>query len=376
MSPSMTSLRSKRKAVPDNTSSPSSHSLRPEESGQQSNDGVGENPDKPSSAGTQPGNAAAPVSIEQSVKTFRLFEILRDGDTTAISKAISECQDSQNEQNSTSILHLAIQCAEPQVVDFILSGGGAIDINARDRDGNTPLHLAAQLGRLSVVRELLDRPDINDTIANYNGQSPLNLARTPEIFQALQLSRSLFLDSKTKEIQTLVAQGDYEALERLLAEPRAEGILDVNCLELVTDRATTVSGGTLLHEAARKKDTKLIQILLMRGADPFRRDKKGKLPQDVTKDDKTRSIVKKSPAAVMAQRGIQEKAILGNMSGQPPGEVAIGGKESREMKGYLKKWTNYTTGYKLRWFVLEDGVMSYYKHQGWFSLSAGHTHRY
>lgn len=34
------------------------------------------------------------------------------------------------------------------------------------------------------------------------------------------------------------------------------------------------------------------------------------------------------------------------------------------MKGYLKKWTNYTTGYKLRWFVLEDGVLSYYKQQG------------
>jgi hypothetical protein len=33
------------------------------------------------------------------------------------------------------------------------------------------------------------------------------------------------------------------------------------------------------------------------------------------------------------------------------------------MKGYLKKWTNYTSGYKLRWFVLEEGVMSYYKHQ-------------
>ena len=34
------------------------------------------------------------------------------------------------------------------------------------------------------------------------------------------------------------------------------------------------------------------------------------------------------------------------------------------MKGYLKKWTNYTGGWKLRWFVLEDGVLSYYKHQG------------
>lgn len=319
--------------------------------------------------------AKSTMSIEQSVRTFRLFEILRSGDTTAISKAIKECAEPQAQGTpplGTSILHLAIQCAEPQVVEFVLSSSADLDINARDRDGNTPLHLAAQLGRVAIVRELLEHPGINDSIANYNGQIPLDLARTPEIFQQLQLSRSIFLDGKTKEMRCLVGQGDYEKLERLLVEPRVEGVLDVNSLDLVTDRTTVITGGTLLHEAARKKDTKLIQILLMHGADPFRRDRKGKLPQDVTKDDRTRAIVKKSPAAVIAQRGIQEKAILGSSAGQGnlarpgSGETIMGGKDAREMKGYLKKWTNYTSGYKLRWFVLEDGVMSYYKHQGMF----------
>ena len=62
-------------------------------------------------------------------------------------------------------------------------------------------------------------------------------------------------------------------------------------------------------------------------------------------------------------------SILGSTSSQAgPSSAAIegilGGKESREMKGYLKKWTNYTGGWKLRWFVLEEGVLSYYKHQG------------
>ncbi|KKZ65877.1 hypothetical protein EMCG_08382 [[Emmonsia] crescens] len=316
--------------------------------------------------------AKSTMSIEQSVRTFRLFEILRSGDTTAISKAIKECAEPQAQGTpplGTSILHLAIQCAEPQVVEFVLSSSADLDINARDRDGNTPLHLAAQLGRVAIVRELLEHPGINDSIANYNGQIPLDLARTPEIFQQLQLSRSIFLDGKTKEMRCLVGQGDYEKLERLLVEPRVEGVLDVNSLDLVSDRTTVITGGTLLHEAARKKDTKLIQILLMHGADPFRRDRKGKLPQDVTKDDRTRAIVKKSPAAVIAQRGIQEKAILGSSAGQGnlarpgSGETIMGGKDAREMKGYLKKWTNYTSGYKLRWFVLEDGVMSYYKHQ-------------
>lgn len=370
---SLTNIRSntRRKAGPDMTDSPSASREGNLETvvSNQSEESSG----KPGSPGATENGG---VSLEQSVRAFRLFEILRNGDTTAISKAIRESKDQQGmaTASGTTILHLAIQCAEPQVVEYVLSSGDEIDINARDREGNTPLHLAAQLGRDSIVRALLDRPEIDDSVVNYRGQAPLDLARTPEIFQQLQLARSLFIDSKTKEIQDLVTQGNYEKLEKVLEEPRVEGSLDVNSLELVTDMATAQTGGTLLHEGARKKDTKLIQILLMHGADPFRRDKKGKLPQDVTKDDKTRAILKKSPAAVIAQRGIQERAILGNTaaqanSGRAGGaEVALASKDAREMKGYLKKWTNYTGGYKLRWFVLEDGVLSYYKHQGQFTL--------
>jgi hypothetical protein len=110
---------------------------------------------------------------------------------------------------------------------------------------------------------------------------------------------------------------------------------------------------------------------LLHGADPFHRDRKGKLPQEVTKDERTRGVLKRSPAAAAAQRGIQEKAVLGSSAsvatailGGTFSEAALTSKEGREMKGYLKKWTNYTSGYKLRWFVLEDGVLSYYKNQG------------
>lgn len=317
-------------------------------------------------------NESSSLSLDQSVRTFRLFEILRSGDTTAISKALKESSDPQVANNlyGTTVLHLALQCAEPQVVEFVLSSSENLDINARDREGNTPLHLAAQLGRVTLVKDLLSRPNVNDAIVNYRSQTALDVARTPEIFQQLQLARSLFIDSKTQEIQALITKGDYNSLEKLLEEPRVEGIIDVNSLELVTDRTTAQSGGTLLHEGARNKNVQLIELLLTHGADPFRRDKKGKLPQDVTKDDKTRAMLKKSPAAAIAQRGIQEKAILGNSNAQglsgrvSVGEAPLAGKDAREMKGYLKKWTNYTSGYKLRWFVLEDGVLSYYKHQG------------
>jgi oxysterol-binding protein 1 len=304
------------------------------------------------------------MSIEDSVRTFRAFEVLRSGDTAAISKALKEASSSQTP--GTTILHLAIQCAEPQVVEYVLLNGGARDVNSRDKEGNTPLHLAAQLGRTPIVKQLLQQPDVNESVANHQGRTPIDVARTPEIFQELHLARSLFIDSVVRQVNAFVSHNDHRKLEDLLVDPRVENVLDVNALELVTDRETMATGGTLLHEGARKKDMALIQILLMHGADPFRRDRKGKLPQDVTKDDRTRGILKKSPAAAVAQRGIQEKAILGSAPGQKTlaGAPVDAGKEGREMKGYLKKWTNYTGGHKLRWFVLEDGVLSYYKHQG------------
>jgi len=38
-------------------------------------------------------------------------------------------------------------------------------------------------------------------------------------------------------------------------------------------------------------------------------------------------------------------------------------KESPETKGWLYKWTNYIKGYQKRWFVLQNGLLSYYRNQ-------------
>ncbi|QPH04084.1 hypothetical protein C2857_000737 [Epichloe festucae Fl1] len=322
------------------------------------------------------------MSLEQSVRKFRVVEALRSGDSASISKAIRDTADnaprpstssiatiSTGPLEDTTILHLAIQCAEFPVIEYVVSDGGSgVDVNARDKDGNTPLHVAAIQGRTPVVKLLLDQADINDAVANLQGKLPLDLARNPEIFQLLQLSRSLFTEAKIKQVQELIAQGDYDALAQVLEEPRLKTVIDINSPQFASDPVTVQTGGTLLHEAARKKNTQLIQVLLLHGGDPFRRDRKGKLPQSITHDDNVKAILKKSPAAVAAQRGIQERAVLGHAASQGVSSAAgltdsMAGRESREMKGYLKKWTNYRKGYQLRWFVLEDGVLSYYKNQ-------------
>ena len=37
--------------------------------------------------------------------------------------------------------------------------------------------------------------------------------------------------------------------------------------------------------------------------------------------------------------------------------------EVPETKGWLYKWTNYIKGYQKRWFVLSNGLLSYYRNQ-------------
>jgi len=50
----------------------------------------------------------------------------------------------------------------------------------------------------------------------------------------------------------------------------------------------------------------------------------------------------------------------GSTGDKPQGEEK---KESPETKGWLYKWTNYIKGYQKRWFVLQNGLLSYYRNQ-------------
>lgn len=44
---------------------------------------------------------------------------------------------------------------------------------------------------------------------------------------------------------------------------------------------------------------------------------------------------------------------LASAAAPPPG--------SDTYKGWLFKWTNYLKGYQRRWFVLSNGLLSYYR---------------
>lgn len=76
-----------------------------------------------------------------------------------------------------------------------------------------------------------------------------------------------------------------QTLITLLSSPRAR-LIDLSCLD-------DASGTTLLHEATRRKDLRVIELAVRAGADVFIRDRKGRPVQDVAgKDDKMRVFLR------------------------------------------------------------------------------------
>jgi oxysterol-binding protein 1 len=165
----------------------------------------------------QANNAAG---VEESIKTFKLLEgpatsylrladcvALRANDRASVDEALklyassSKCSSLERPRQTIANdmptpLHLAIQCAPAQMVEYILSKG-TIDLNAKNKQGNTVLHLAAMQGRDDVVELLLLQPDIDDSIVNNQGKQvsgpkfganmqPFEVAETPDLVLSMQ----------------------------------------------------------------------------------------------------------------------------------------------------------------------------------------------
>lgn len=122
------------------------------------------------------------------------------------------------------------------------------------------------------------------------------------------------------------------------------------------------SGSSLLHEAARRKDLRLIELTVRAGADVFVRNRKGKMAHESAgKDDRVKVFLRQCMLTTtilrVSQCGVltffivanHDKTLIPNTS--PLTEPPV-------LKGYLNKYTNVAKGYNTRWFVLKGGVLS------------------
>jgi ankyrin repeat protein len=64
-------------------------------------------------------------------------------------------------------------------------------VNTRDKYGSTPLHYAAMLGNIDVVRQYLELDDVDLSLVNRHGQTAYKLAAVVSCSCALVIADKL-----------------------------------------------------------------------------------------------------------------------------------------------------------------------------------------
>lgn len=79
-----------------------------------------------------------------------------------------------------TFLHVAVEKQRNNIVRFACGQKNlsSVVLNMQDNKGNTALHLAVQLGNLTVVCSLLGNKQVLLNFTNKDGQTPLDIARS------------------------------------------------------------------------------------------------------------------------------------------------------------------------------------------------------
>lgn len=297
------------------------------------------------------------LQLSASLLRLKLLDSLRAGEEAKVDQLILELKSVKSTVDTTelvklreTILHYAVQIAPLSMIQHLIeSKHYPLDINAQDADGNTPLHLAVAASRFNIVKYLMGLPGINDTVSNSERKQPVELAKDANIAQLMQYERAKFVEKSATKLRQYFSARDFKNLENLLVtNTRASELLDIN-------GADPETGNTVLHEFIRKEDFEMCKWILKHGGDPFKRDKRGKLPIDLvsSKSDPIRKLLK----SASKDQNIMDPVNSTNN--------ALRTGNAPTYKGYLRKWTNFASGYKLRYFVLDQyGILSYYTNQG------------
>ncbi|KAH6586997.1 hypothetical protein BASA50_000046 [Batrachochytrium salamandrivorans] len=312
--------------------------------------------------------------LEESVKHLQLVNALGTNDLDSVLAAIMRLTSIPSPAGSPPLsygspLHLVMSLCQKSIVKSIIStfcmpgsdsatrGNSLQWINTPNSpDGETPLHIASKLGRVEIAEELFHIPNIDDTIRNSNGKTAEELAKNDKTLALFENQRQLFCDSIVSTIRTHLFSGMSKPVIDLFASnDRARSYLSLGWID-INAPIDTATDRSILHFAAKMDDLTLVNWTLSQGADPNVKDKKEKKPLDLCKKDKIKDRLKNA----ISQTPIQSLNLAQSSTFAGMSSAMRALHEAPVLKGALFKWTNYTTGYKSRYFVLENGSLSYY----------------
>lgn len=216
---------------------------------------------------------ATPEELERRALIQRndllLHEAVIKNDTDGVRKILKEPVDVNSRNNeSRTALHVACQRGHCEAAQLLLAH--ECDMEAKDVQGNTPLHLAAQHQQTRLVEVLLEA-GVDPDSENQKGSTALHIAASlgsKGILEAL-LQHGALINNQNKNGNTplhMACQANEAEIVEILINRGA----DLNCLNSRLQSP--------IHIAAEMGHTEICKLLLAAGADIEQREQGGRTP--------------------------------------------------------------------------------------------------
>ena len=195
---------------------------------------------------------------------------------------------------------LVVEESQHESLGALLLDRGA-DVTQSDQYGMTALHYAVEMNKPSLLRALLKRDaDPNARLTQglpfrrgdyvgreaYDGASPFWLAARLGNVEMMREVLDAGADTELRQAwgvtPTMVAAGVTQTDSRIANEEKLIQALELLVLEIKTDiHSVDRSGQTAVHGAANVSGNEIIKFLVAEGADPEAVDSRGRTPHDV-----------------------------------------------------------------------------------------------
>ena len=208
--------------------------------------------------------------------------------------------EAQNKDGSTP-LHVAASKMSQEIVQLLIENSTNIDL--RNNQGQTVLNRASQRGHLGIIELILNHKADVDALDN-DGSTPLHLAISDASLEAVHLllkhgaSVALRNDKGQTALHEASQRGQLDILQLILNHNAEVDALDndgstplhlaiseanVEVVQLLLNHGASVHlqnhmGQTALHKASQRGDLDIIQLLLDQKADLNLQDDHGSIP--------------------------------------------------------------------------------------------------
>lgn len=218
-----------------------------------------------------------------------LFDHVKDGNCAAIAyELLDGAEIDVKDKDMWTPLHIAALNGHEQMVDFFLRMGANMD--SKNHMGRMPLHVAVSHNQVKVTKILLER-GANPFALTKDKKYPMDFAVSPEMVALLgkyeeqfikkNISNPVKLNKCCDSILFHAVSRKYHSVLPDLAALQQEG-QDMGLA------AKDEKGNTVLHLAVKNDDVKTLEILFPCRPYPFKKNVDGKFPMELAPSEKVK----------------------------------------------------------------------------------------